>query len=510
MKLLWNFLLIPLSFLLLASSVQAESVAAPSVTKKPVFNSDTPPVGPSKIPVLPENPSSSSPQEIKFQKLAEADKLYLEGQLAAAEKLYREVKAPFSSDSQEATINRSQPTYDVASLSATAQVYWRQSQEGLNDPLPTKSIVSLQLLVKEYPEFIPGHLRLAEVLRNYTSSEEALRVLERACTLYPQELSLLQARIAALSSAEKWLEASLAARQFALMNPQHPQASELTQVAEENLKKFRSYLRNRLQGNAIGSFLTTAAGVAFTGNPFLALSAVETTVLLLKGESGIGETIADAAKRELKIVKDEAVQAYLDRLGQKLAKVAGRDEFKYEFFVVLDEKINAFALPGGKVFINAGAIAKANSEAELAGLISHELSHAVLSHGYQLVVESSLVESVTQFIPFGGTISDLAFLNYSREMERQADVLGTRILVAAGYAADGLYNLMVTLKQEDKTPEVLSFLSTHPDTDERIRYLQELITRNGYNRYAYEGVVQHAEIKAKVKALLEQKKKHQS
>jgi len=72
----------------------------------------------------------------------------------------------------------------------------------------------------------------------------------------------------------------------------------------------------------------------------------------------------------------------MNDLGQKTAHATGRNDFEYEFYVVLDDDLNAFALPGGKVFVNAGAITHTKSEAELAGLLAHELSHAVLSHGF--------------------------------------------------------------------------------------------------------------------------------
>ncbi len=140
--------------------------------------------------------------------------------------------------------------------------------------------------------------------------------------------------------------------------------------------------------------------------------------------------------------------AYVNEIGQKLAVVAGRNDFKYEFYVVMDDQLNAFALPGGKVFVNAGAIAKTNSEAELAGLLAHELSHAVLSHGFQLVAEGNLVANVTQYTPLGNTVANLVVFNYSRDMERQADTLGTRLLSPTGYAADGLLNLMLTLSSQ--------------------------------------------------------------
>ena len=102
--------------------------------------------------------------------------------------------------------------------------------------------------------------------------------------------------------------------------------------------------------------------------------------------------------------------------------------------------------------------------------------------------EGNLTNSVVQYIPYaGGTVSNLIVLNYSRKMERQADVLGTQILASAGYAADGLRNLMVTLNEGKEDLGVLAWLSTHPETQERVHYLEELIVNNGYNRYAYEG-----------------------
>jgi predicted Zn-dependent protease len=191
-----------------------------------------------------------------------------------------------------------------------------------------------------------------------------------------------------------------------------------------------------------------------------------------------------------------------------VARVAGRKEFQYEFNVILEDKINAFALPGGKIFLNAGAIKSSNSEAELVGLLAHEVSHAVLSHGFQLVTEGNLLSNVTQFIPLGGTIAQLFVLDYSREMERQADILGTRMLTSLGYAADGLRNLMVTLKQEAPS-HPYSWLATHPVTDERIRYLEELIQRNGYNRYTYEGVARHTEMRQIASTLLAEAKQRQ-
>lgn len=445
--------------------------------------------------------SQSNPEELaKLQKLREADQLYLGGQFAAAQELYRQVKDPFFSTA--ASLERVEPITDPEMLSPAGRVYWRMGIAGLEQNLETKIFVPLQLLVENNPEFIPGHLKYAQALQAYNRSAEALEVLERATTLYPDQPDLLRAKIGALQESKQWLEASLAARQFALLNPHRPEAEQFALIADENLERYQSNLREQLTGNTIANIITGALGVAFTGNVFAPISAIQTTTLMLRGESAVGERVANQAKEQLELIEDEQVLNYVREIGNRLATVAGRKDFNYEFYVVKDNRLNAFALPGGKVFINAGAIAHSNSEAELAGLIAHELSHTVLSHGFQLVTEGNFVASLLQYIPYGGTVTDLAVLNYSRDMERQADILGTRLLTSTGYAADGLRNLMVTMENEEQDRPIFSWLSSHPGANERVGYLETLIQRNGYNRYAYEGVERHSQVKARVKQLL--------
>ena len=372
----------------------------------------------------------------------------------------------------------------------------------MNRGLKVKLLCPLTLLTQQHPEFIPGHLKLAEGHNQFNRPEEALAALERGASIYPNEPQLQEALMKQQANMMRWLPAAITARQFATLNPEHEQAAEFLELSEFYQKKFRATLRENITSNTIGSVLTGALNLGLTGNPFGALSPIQNAIALLRGEDSVGRSAAKSYRKKLPMVENEAVNAYINRIGQKLVSVAGR-EMAYEFYVVNDERLNAFALPGGKVFVHSGAILKTRSEAELAGLLSHELAHAVLSHGFQMYTKSNATGSFTQMIPFSGLFSRIAVTKYSRDLERQADLLGTRMLTSAGYAADGLENLSHTLLEEETTKRKFSWLSTHPDTEDRIQYLGELIDRNGYNRYAYEGVSEHAQIQALVTAELE-------
>jgi predicted Zn-dependent protease len=512
----WNWLLLSLgtSILIILTqpispapaqqppAIEATEEKKPSEPEKPATTPETTDKKPSEAAEPPPTPEELA----RRQKLMEGDKLYLAGNLPEAEKMYRLAKAPFTTKLKNQ--ERKAAIIDPTQLSPAGKVYWREAEAGIATKLQTRTLVPLQLLVEQVPEFIPGHIKYALILKQYNDEKKALAVLDRAATLYPNQPDLIKARVAALAEGQKWIEASLAARQFATLNPNDPQAPEFQKLADDNLKRYKSHIRAQIRGNTIANIITGALGYALTGSLLGPFSALDSTILLLQGEGAVGESVAKQAKKQLKLINDETVLKYVDEIGQKLVKVSGREEFKYEFFVIPLEDLNAFALPGGKIFINAGAIAKANSEAELAGLIGHELSHVVLSHGFQLVTQGNLISNVTQYLPLGGTIGQLFGLSYNRDMERQADTLGTRLIATSGYAADGLRNLMATLQKQQKNAPP-TWLSSHPGGGERVSYLESLISDTGYNRYAYEGVARHQEIKERVKQLLKEKKERE-
>lgn len=437
------------------------------------------------------------------QLLMEGDRLFLQGRYLEAEAQYQEAKDPEDDDPDP--VDRPEAFTDPARLSTAGQVYWREYQAGLESGMETRIHVPLELLTQEFPEFIPAQIEYALLLSESeedAAKQEAVELLEQGTALFPDNADLAWTRVEFLADEEEWLQAAIAARQFAVLNPDAPEHEEFELAADEYQRKFRSRLRGQLTRNAIGNVIMGGVGFALTGNLFGPFSALETTVMMLRGESAIGESIANRAAEELDLIEDDEVVSYVNEIGQELASLAGRDEFDYEFYVVEEDDLNAFALPGGKVFVNAGAILSTETEAELAGLIAHELAHAVLSHGFQMMTSGNLTANVLQLVPYGGYVTNLAVLRYSRGMERQADRLGTQLLANSHYAADGLHRLMITLHEEGDRRGRFDWLSTHPDTPERIRNLDRLIDENGYNRYAFEGIERHLQIRDRVEQLL--------
>jgi predicted Zn-dependent protease len=438
--------------------------------------------------------------------LMQADALYLAGDLDAAEAVYKRAKESKWLAEENLDI-RVAPITDPAELPPAGAVYWREALAGAESGVESRMLVPLELLVNEYPEFLPGQALYARYLVQYDRVDEALALLDAAVTRYPFNADLLKAQTEAQMAQEKWIEAAITAKQFTVLNPNHPETPAMEQLAQENLDRFRGEMNQTLTRNLVGNILTGAAGYILTGGLIGPFTALNSGVMLMQGESGLGQQVAEQVKRQLPIVDDPEIRTYVNDIGQKLAALTGRDEFNYGFEVIMDDSLNAFALPGGKIFINAGAIEKSYSEAELAGLLGHEISHAVLSHGFQMVTQGNLTSSLAAFIPIpevANIAAGLVISSYSREMERQADILGTQILSTGQYAADGLHNLMITLREEYGTG--VSWFSTHPATDERVGYLKQLVDQGGFNRYTYEGVEKHLKMRRKMIDLMTQYK----
>jgi len=209
-------------------------------------------------------------------------------------------------------------------------------------------------------------------------------------------------------------------------------------------------------------------------------------LLSTQDEIEIGRKAAVEVEASLDMLEDREVTAYVQDLGRRLAEQASRQDVAYSFKVVDTHDVNAFALPGGWLYVNAGLIAAAETESELAGVMAHEIGHVVGRHGarqisarYGLAVLLEIVgggpngDSVARQIAgeFAGLGAGLTLLKYGHDMEREADAVAVEDTHAAGIDPSGIAaffeKLMAMQKSQASGAEVL--FSTHPPSQERIQ-----------------------------------------
>jgi hypothetical protein len=209
----------------------------------------------------------------------------------------------------------------------------------------------------------------------------------------------------------------------------------------------------------------------------------------------LGKQVALDAEKQLPSCKAARVDAYLTELGKKLiAKLTtGGVEYPFEFHCVNDKAINAFALPGGYVFVNRGAIEAADNEAQLAGVIAHELSHVALRHGTAEATKAQFAQTGVGIIGaiFGGNaggalLTELGrfsaggvLLRYSRTAETQADVVGTQVLYDAGYDPRALAQFFEKIEADSKGQNPPEFFSDHPNPEHRVERVEQEIDKLG-------------------------------
>ncbi|MEO8380362.1 MAG: M48 family metallopeptidase [Acidobacteriota bacterium] len=203
----------------------------------------------------------------------------------------------------------------------------------------------------------------------------------------------------------------------------------------------------------------------------------------------IGAQSAAEADRQLPILNDSNVQNYVNRIGQKLAANAGGPQFQYRFRVVNASDINAFALPGGFVYINRGVLENARNEGEVAGVVAHEIAHVSLRHGTHQASKAYAAQAGLQILggllggrvgnntaqilnTVGGVGLNALFLKFSRELETQADVRGAQILASSGYTPADMVSFFNTLAKAD-TSKKTTWLSNHPAPPDRIARLEK-------------------------------------
>ncbi len=212
----------------------------------------------------------------------------------------------------------------------------------------------------------------------------------------------------------------------------------------------------------------------------------------LEKEIAIGKQLAQEVERQAKIVDDPIIAEYVNRVGQNLVR---NSDAKVPFTIkVLDsEEVNAFALPGGFFFVNSGLILKADNEAELAGVMAHEIAHVAARHGTKQATRGEIAQiamiAASIVIPYGWTgyaarqgaslAIPMGFLSFSRAFESEADKLGLEYMYKTGYDPTCFVDFFEKIQTlEKKKPGTMSkVFSTHPMTDDRIKASQSNIEK---------------------------------
>lgn len=206
----------------------------------------------------------------------------------------------------------------------------------------------------------------------------------------------------------------------------------------------------------------------------------------------LGRDAANEVEKQMPVLNDAASTRYVQQVGQRLVAAIPPQfrtpEFNYTFKIVNARDINAFALPGGPMFVNRGMIEAAKNEGEMAGVMAHEISHVALRHGTAQATKQS--NPLTQILGIGaiigggilggqlgaqaGAMAAGAFLlKYSREYETQADTLGAQIMARAGYDPSDLANMFRTIEQQSGGSGGPDWFNSHPNPANRYRNIEQ-------------------------------------
>ena len=212
-------------------------------------------------------------------------------------------------------------------------------------------------------------------------------------------------------------------------------------------------------------------------------------------EVAVGRTAAAEIEKGLELLSDDLVTSYISDLGRAVAAESARNSLTYHFTVVNTSEINAFALPGGFIYVNRGLIEAADNEDELVGVLGHEIAHVVARHGAEQVQRAAYANlglSVLGSIlgngagaQIGQVAAEMAtagtFMRFTRDAEREADRLGAENVVSVGRDPRGMITFFEKLGalRDGQANVVERFFASHPDPDERISNIEDLLAAQG-------------------------------
>lgn len=213
-------------------------------------------------------------------------------------------------------------------------------------------------------------------------------------------------------------------------------------------------------------------------------------------EIALGIQMAPEMAREMGgLDADQGAQTLVTTVGERVVQQggAGRTPYEFRFFALADpQTVNAFALPGGPVFITRALLGRLENEAQLAGILAHEVSHVVGRHSAERIAKSELAQGLVGAVAIGGSgegqsgqqaaqmasaVAQMVQLRYGRKDEIQSDTLGVRMMVSAGYDPRALIDVMNILESASGGGGQPEFMSSHPDPGNRRQIIQAAIDR---------------------------------
>lgn len=227
----------------------------------------------------------------------------------------------------------------------------------------------------------------------------------------------------------------------------------------------------------------------------------DANAITISDEEELGKEFIKYVEKNFEFIKDPLICRYVSNIGNHLVSVFPNQPFSFNFYIIKSDVYNAFAGPAGHIFIHSGLFEAMADEEELAGILSHEISHAICRHISQRIERSTRINLATLagvvagiFLGAGGagaaanavTVGAIAAgqslsLSYSRDDEMQADQIGFKYLTAAGYSGKGLLTILkkIRAKQWFGPDQIPTYLTTHPASEERIAYISTMIERSG-------------------------------
>ncbi len=224
----------------------------------------------------------------------------------------------------------------------------------------------------------------------------------------------------------------------------------------------------------------------------------ELSAITIQEENELAEQFLQTVRRQYRIIKDPAIADYINDVGQRIVAELPQQPFTYHFYVIEQDTYNAFASPAGHIFVFSGLFEALDHEGELAALLAHEIAHASCRHISEMIESSKKTNIGTLAGVIGGILIGLggastvgsaitigsmaagqsAALAYTREKEMQADQIGRKYLVKAGYDLHSMLSLLKTIRSQEwfGTDQVPTYLRTHPATEDRLTYLANTLS----------------------------------